>query len=439
MSINYTVVRQTVELATKSGVRFALVARRTSLQPGSGLRDIDLLVAPRDLPRLSSYLISQLEIADFRLINVVRNDYSEQLYFQGKHGLLHIDLMPRLTYRGIEFLELPLNDDQVEESDGAPVVLEPWLVTYSVLRNLLWSGKLDKRYSQRLDDVLANPEQSAILKQSLVSAVGHRASIQILEDIKDPGRIATRIGSVRRNFIWRQLRGRPLLTISGVLRHYYLLTRRFLQYPGLMVVLLAHDGSGKTAILDGLEAALDEYGVVLCHSVESSLTSRGATQMAEPGGDSHRKSHRNFQSSFLAACQRYRDTTLGSKGKLWKQLEENRIVLVDRSCCDPFIDFSRRRYHGGEWLARCLFPLTPYPDLWFLLNQPLEGSYGSDQQTPGEEKMRQFGSRLSSVNSTSNHLILDASQATDAVVADAYAAIIDTLAQRAAKRLKSRF
>ncbi len=404
MPISYPVIRQTVEFAAKSGVRHALVAQRASLQAELGQRDIDLIVAPQDLRLLSLSLIKQFENAGFGLINLIRNDYSEQLYFQAQLGLLHIDLMPRLTYRGMEFLELPLNDHQVQEFDGMRVVSEPWLVTYSFLRNLLWSGKLDKRYNQRLDDLLANPEHTAVLRESLAAAVGKGTAKQMLEDIKDPAEIAARSRSIRRKFVWRQLRKRPLPTISGVLRHFYLLSRRFLQYPGLMVVLLARDASGKTAILDGIETAFAEYGIVVCHCANDSSTSTNA--------------------------------------KLWKQLEGNCIVLMDRCCRDPLIDFSQRRSRAGEWLARCLNPLSLRPDLWLLLDGSLEGSRSGEQpsqQTPREEKNRQSSLECSSVNSIGNHLILDASQATHAVVADAFAAIMDTLAQRADKRLKSRF
>ncbi|MGD0632496.1 MAG: hypothetical protein ABR987_24495, partial [Terracidiphilus sp.] len=272
-----------------------------------------------------------------------------------------------------------------------------------VLRNLLWSGKLDKRYNQTLDDLLANPEDRAVLRDSLTGAVGHRTSKQMLEDMKDPALIATRSRSIRREFVWRQLRRRPFMTISGVLRHFYLLTKRFLQYPGLMVVLLGRDGSGKPAILEGIETALAEYGTVVYHSEKGSWRT--------------------------------------ANRRLWKQLEDNRIVLMDRCCRDPLIEFSQIRYWGGEWLARCLNPLVPRPDLWLLLDGPLEESCPGEQPTqrsPGEEKARRSGLGHSSLNSAGNHLILDASQHTSAVVADAYAAIMDTLAQRANKRLKGR-
>jgi hypothetical protein len=83
--------------------------------------------------------------------------------------------------------------------------------------------------------------------------------------------------------------------------------------------------------------------------------------------------------------------------------------------------------------------LLPSADLWILLEPSSEGAQSSGQNVPSTRVSTQIAAYRSFVKMRKRYMILDASKPLDAVVEDAYVAIIDTLAERASKKLKSRF
>jgi thymidylate kinase len=161
-------------------------------------------------------------------------------------------------------------------------------------------------------------------------------------------------------------------------------------------------------------------------------------QLTDPAIDSQRNPSSYLPTSVARLHCLFGNSSLGFVKRLWKQLEENRIVLLDRSYYDIFIDFLWCRYSGPHWLARCLVFVTPQPDLWVLLDAPHEVTCTREEQIQENETVRRLEASRSFVSLTKHHAIIDAAQSTNRVVADVHTAIIDTLAQRTNSRFKNR-
>jgi thymidylate kinase len=65
----------------------------------------------------------------------------------------------------------------------------------------------------------------------------------------------------------------------------------------------------------------------------------------------------------------------------------------------------------------------PRPKLWILLNAPADVLQARKQEVAPEETARQVGAYLTFVRSQPKHVIVDASQPLDKVIADAQHAI----------------
>ena len=103
------------------------------------------------------------------------------------------------------------------------------------------------------------------------------------------------------------------------------------------------------------------------------------------------------------------------------------------------IDPTGYRYGGPRWFARLVGKLFPSPDLWILLDQDTEGLQSRNQGAPLTEAHRQLQAYRAFVKTRKRYVILDASKPVASVTEEAYAAIINTLAQLTDSKLKDRF
>jgi hypothetical protein len=116
--------------------------------------------------------------------------------------------------------------------------------------------------------------------------------------------------------------------------------------------------------------------------------------------------------------------------------KKNLKLRIRENCYhDLFIDPTRFRYYGPVWFARLVGKLVPSPDLWILLDTPAEVMQSGDQPLLSAETLRQLEAYRSFVKTRKRYVILDAGKPVACVTEEAYAAIIDMLAQRTEKQL----
>ncbi len=103
------------------------------------------------------------------------------------------------------------------------------------------------------------------------------------------------------------------------------------------------------------------------------------------------------------------------------------LLIYDRYYHDLLIDPKRYRYGGPQWVARMIGGLFPRPRLWVLLDAPAHVLQARKQEVPWEETARQRQDYLAFVRNQRNHIIIDASQSLDKVIADTEHAIIEAI------------
>ncbi len=201
----------------------------------------------------------------------------------------------------------------------------------------------------------------------------------------------------------------------------------------LKIVILGPDGAGKSSVLEGLMRNLSQSGrVVRMRHLKPRLLPlrRGEPVTIVP--DPHAKPPRSALVSvakilFWLVEEWYE--------RLFKEKSDT-LLLCDRYYHDLLVDPLRYRYGGPAWIARLVGGWMPPPALWILLDAPAEVLQARKREVPFEETTRQRQAYLAFVRRQREHLILDASQPLDRVIAEAERAIaaIDS-ARRLAQRL----
>ena len=79
------------------------------------------------------------------------------------------------------------------------------------------------------------------------------------------------------------------------------------------------------------------------------------------------------------------------------------------------------------WAARLIGMLMPQPNLWILLDASAEISQMRKQEVSPEESARQRQAYLAFIRTRSKHVIVDASQSLNKVIADVEQAITETI------------
>jgi thymidylate kinase len=105
------------------------------------------------------------------------------------------------------------------------------------------------------------------------------------------------------------------------------------------------------------------------------------------------------------------------------QEEKKTLLICDRYYHDLLVDPKRYRYGGPHWAAVLVGKLMPRPSLWILLDAPAEVLQARKQEVPLEETARQRDAYLAFVRAQRYHVIVNASQALEKVIADVEQAI----------------
>jgi len=424
-----------LRLVQSSGIAFALLGDvQGSLERGY-FGDLDLLVAAPRLGALRSFLAEKLRVDGYVLFNFIQNEYSHQLYWRkpGSGEVLQIDLLPGLTYRGLPYLRLPLSAAGLEHSNGFPVVPEAELAMYRMLRGSLWQGSLEPRYGPFLAKACRG--QYAYLFRRLGGVIGSSQARYLLDTAA--GGLNRSLMRVRWHFLWRALRGHPLSALLRILHHLRLLAGRFREYPGLLVVLLGADGSGKTSVARGL-AELDRplMKVVRFHLFPGWLPLGGRGGRAgEAVTAPHAARNRSLPLSIVKMLAWYLEFSLGHAVRLWRPLEQGALVVFDRYAYDLLVDPRRYRYGGPSWLARLVARAVPKPDLCIVLDAPATQLRARKNEVSFAELQRHCREYVELAGSLEKARVVDAARPLAEVVAAVQDLILTVLAGRAEKRL----
>jgi thymidylate kinase len=103
------------------------------------------------------------------------------------------------------------------------------------------------------------------------------------------------------------------------------------------------------------------------------------------------------------------------------------VLICDRYYHDLLVDPKRYRFGAPVWTAAFVGRLMPQPRLWILLDAPADVLQARKQEVTAEETARQCDAYRAFVRKQPQHVIVDASQPLDKVIAEAAHAIKEAL------------
>ena len=267
-------------------------------------------------------------------------------------------------------------------------------------------------------------------REEIVRHFGHKAANAIEDAAKSRNWDQVSGNStLRRALHWRASRISIKVWLAELLR----ICSRVRRPTGIHAVFLGADGSGKSSVIERVLAALEP---VFRRRLQYHLFPvRNLTRSQGPVIDPHARPLRGTVPSSMQLVLWFLRYLVGWVREIWPARIKATVVLFDRYYQDVLVDPRRYRYGGPTWLARALGWLVPKPDLWILLDAPVEVLQARKQEVPIHESERQRRAYLALAKEFENGTVLDSSKPLEEVTREASRWIIEFMAKRTAQRL----
>jgi energy-coupling factor transporter ATP-binding protein EcfA2 len=403
--------------------------------------DIDFLIRPSELPEAIRAVQS---IENTQIVGDTEHPHVTSLFLAGisvspGRDFLQVDFYSNLGLRGLpylsvdEVLQAAITRRAGDLNFDVPCQAHEGII--SLFTSLIVSGRVKEKYFPKVQRAFASGRLEVIV--ALSPQFGSRTSARLVDSVIDGDRrtIMDCVGPLRRSLGLRCFLRRPFQSIAAVARFYRMeFVARYLPRNLETVCIIGREGSGKTSLIQSLIPILQwSANTVEKRDVNPPAIAGRALQQIAEGAGYRDGSHSGWFAS-IAKVVRLQLT-------IWLSQIIREMNLLLRLCegCyqDLLIDPQGYGYNGPMWFAQLIGKLLPQHDLWILLEAPVEAMQTSHQQPESGKILRQLEAYRAFVKTRRKYVILDSSQPADRVVGGAYAAIIDALAQRTARRLRS--
>jgi thymidylate kinase len=415
-----------------------LVLRNYESLPDFTANGIDVLVDPAQLRQAEQTLLGAASKAGFRLHNRI-GFATLALYLSSKqsNAQIHFDLFTALKWRGFEFLA---GEGFLRRKVGHDLFCIPHPAdetAIKLLTSLIYTGKVKEKYQA---SVAAGLQAEPVAITELLARTYGLAHVKFLVTAGAQARwaeIEAATVALRRALVVRQLTRHPWRTLKSLLLDANRLARRFLQPPGVSVVLCGADGSGKStassAVTAGLSVAFSPQKVRQFHWKPQLFSARRQAARG-PATDPHGRPARNPAFSLAYFGFHWLEFFLGSHLRLRTITFRGGLVLIDRFYYDFFVDQRRYRLRVPQFIVRLGYCFLKQPDLVVLLDAPAEVLQSRKQEVALAETERQRTAYLELVCGLRNGRVVDATQPPEKVGADISRAILDFMAERTRQR-----
>jgi thymidylate kinase len=416
-------------------IRYAVLRNYESLPQETG-NDLDVLVDPDCRSDARTVLFECVQrlggvihhIADFSCTSVFFHDPESMKSF-------HVDLFDRITWRCFDLLLPRQALGRTRSYNGISVIAEEDEALLNLFNHLLHGGGIREKYQAQINEQSNRQEMEVLLKTLLGRSLAMR-TIRLIRDNKwrsiEALRRRFRLSiSFRRSFLspWRS--GRAF--ISDLIRF----IKRVLGSPGLFIVMVGPDGSGKStaglALKERLQGTFYSSRIRYFHW-KARLIKQDTVPTGPPKSDPHGASLRSMPQSLLFFLAHALEGIIGHWLKVKPVLFKNGLVMVDRYYYDYFVDPRRFRLQLPVWLVRLVYRFVPKPDLIFFYDASTEILQSRKQEVPFEECDRQREAYLKLATRLPQAIVIDAEQSAAQVAEDVHRKVFQWMEKRSARR-----
>ena len=204
---------------------------------------------------------------------------------------------------------------------------------------------------------------------------------------------------------------------------------------GYWVAFLGPDGSGKSTIAQRVG---EELGPLFraVHSYHLRPHWLSAPRSNDPVVDPHGSPARGRLASLAKLCLWWVDCNAGFVFDLYPRLVREQLVLVDRHFSDLLVDPRRYRYAGSRRMASLVCGFTFWPELFVLLDAPVDVIHARKIEVAREEVERQRRAYRQLLARLPSRHAVDATRGVGDIATEIVDGILARLEQRTAERLQ---
>ncbi|HWX19647.1 MAG TPA: hypothetical protein VN578_07045 [Candidatus Binatia bacterium] len=417
----------------QAGIDF-LVLRNYDRLPHFTTNDIDVLLNREQRRKAEAVLLDAARHAGFRLHN--RAEFATLALYLSHPVLqvqVHFDLFTDLKWRAFDFLD---RRDFLNRKINRGLFAVPHPTdeaATNLLAYLIYSGNVKEKYKPSIaGGFQTEPEMARAL---LTRTYGPDLAAFVVDAgaREDWLRLESSAGALRRALVFRQTTRRFWPTLSSLVANGGRVAWRFIQPPGLSVVLCGVDGCGKStaasALFDRLSGTFSSQKGRHYHWKPPLFSTRRRATRG-PVVQPHAAAVRGRAASLVFFAVHWFEFCLGSLLRIRPITFRGGLVVIDRFYYDFFVDQRRYRLNVPQGLVRAAYRLLPKPDLVFLLDAPPEVLRRRKQEVTPEETTRQREAYLHLVKGLPNGRIIDASQPAAKVAAALQIDVLDFLVAR---------
>ncbi len=378
-----------------SNIRYAVMRNYMSLPYSTGGSDLDIWVAEEDCQRFFELTMKVAEDFKGRLVSYIWKRYEPKICLMGPDFGIQLDV-----YRGFVpignrvFFTSDAIEKHIDVFQGVKVLNHDWSALEALLKEVLNTGGCDRKetYYSEASKALANISYEELQKSFPYFSEEY---LRRLKSISNEQKSQALI-----HYLYKQ--GRKELTwninssFTDSIRKYSRLVRR----PGYVITILGTDGSGKSAIYQGIYEHLEDafhnklyYRHLRPHflpDIANLFGRRKENAQSDVCASPHAVKSSGFMMSLVRLLYYLQDYIWGSILKIWPKISTQASVFVmDRYYYDYYIDQTRSKINLPLWIIRFFDLFVPSPDIIICLGGEPEKIFERKPETSLDEVTRQ--------------------------------------------------